>query len=281
MTAERLHAMDDETLVGALRAMTPAIDWPVETTTPDLATRVRVAIIAGDARAVPQRRATGWWGRPVSRALVLALVALLALAAVAGAIGLGLPGLRLILGGADATPPPSPAPSATLPPGAPGTGLGLGRQVPLDELEAAAGRPIALPTDPLLGPPDAAWVDPRRAGQVALVWAARDDLPATLDPGIGLILMSFDGTVEEEFFGKIIDNGTTVEEITVDGMPGVWISAIPHIFFYDTATGGTVDDPRRWVADALLWSDGTTTWRIESALGRDETIRIAESLTAP
>jgi hypothetical protein len=32
------------------------------------------------------------------------------------------------------------------------------------------------------------------------------------------------------------------------------------------------------VADALIWSDGRVTYRIESALGRDETIRIAESL---
>ncbi len=281
MTAERLRAMDDDALVDALRAMGPAIAWP-ETTdrTPDPATRVRVAILAGDPRAQPTRRPR-WWGRPMTRALVLALVALLALVAIAGAVGLGLPGLRLFFeGGPVPSAPPTPAPSATAPAGAPGTGLGLGTTVPLDELEAAAGRPIVLPDDPLLGPPDAAWVDRNKANQVALVWAARPDLPATLDPGIGLILMSFDGTVEPEFFGKAISSGTTVEDVQVAGQRGYWISDLPHIFFYDGADGRTVDDPRRWVGDALLWSDGTTTWRIESALGRAETMRIAESIVA-
>jgi hypothetical protein len=64
----------------------------------------------------------------------------------------------------------------------------------------------------------------------------------------------------------------------VNGQPGFWIEGDPHIFFYETDTGRFVDDQRRWVGDALLWSDGETTYRIESALGRDATIRIAESI---
>ena len=284
MSREPRHPLDDESLADALRGLAPAIAWPsVAVGAPDPATRVRVAILAGDARATraPDRRR--WWTRPAPRALVLALVALLAIAAIAGAVGLGLPGLRLFLGGPSATAsaPPTPIPSATLPPGAPGTGLGLGRQVALADLDAEAGRPITLPTDPLLGPPDAAWVDADRADQVALVWAARPDLPATLDPGIGLILMSFDGTVEEGFYTKAITAGTTVDSVTVAGQRGFWISALPHLFWYDTGSGGSVDDPRRWVGDALLWSDGTTTWRIESALGREATLRIAESVAPP
>jgi hypothetical protein len=61
---------------------------------------------------------------------------------------------------------------------------------------------------------------------------------------------------------------------------GFWISGDPHVFFYES-DGGFVDDARRWVGDALLWSDGTTTWRIESGLGRDATIEIAESIPPP
>jgi hypothetical protein len=280
MTAERLRAMDDEALIGALRDMGPAIAWPEATDrTPDPATRVRAAIVAGDRRARPIERRS-WWARPMTRALVLALVALLALVAIAGAVGLGLPGLRLLFSGGPApSAPPTPAPSATAPAGAPGTGLGLGTTVPLAELEAVAGRPITVPDDALLGPPDAAWVDRTKANQVALVWAARPDLPATHDPGVGLIVMSFDGTIHDEFFGKAINSGTTVEDVRVAGQRGYWISDLPHVFFYDSE-GGTVDDARRWVGDALLWSDGTTTWRIESALGRAETMRIAESIVA-
>jgi hypothetical protein len=40
-----------------------------------------------------------------------------------------------------------------------------------------------------------------------------------------------------------------------------------------------VSDSRRWVGDTLLWTDGGTTYRLETALGRDAAIRIAESLT--
>ena len=48
MTAERLRAMDDEALIGALRAIGPAIAWPDPTDrTPDPATRARAAIVAG------------------------------------------------------------------------------------------------------------------------------------------------------------------------------------------------------------------------------------------
>ena len=46
-----------------------------------------------------------------------------------------------------------------------------------------------------------------------------------------------------------------------------------------TVTGrDIIGDERRWVGDALVWSDGTTTNRIESALGRDATIALAESI---
>ena len=60
--------------------------------------------------------------------------------------------------------------------------------------------------------------------------------------------------------------------------PGFWVSGDPHMFFYTSSDGTSVDDPRRWVGDALLWSDGTTTWRLETASGRDAAIRIAESM---
>lgn len=32
------------------------------------------------------------------------------------------------------------------------------------------------------------------------------------------------------------------------------------------------------VGDALIWSDGETTWRLESAVGQDAAVQLAESL---
>jgi hypothetical protein len=41
--------------------------------------------------------------------------------------------------------------------------------------------------------------------------------------------------------------------------------------------GQHIDEGRRWVGDALIWQDGELTYRIETSLGKDAAIRIAES----
>jgi hypothetical protein len=292
---DRSMAFDDQGLEAALRALSSEIDWPTAAPMadgvaagPDIATRVRVRLASGE-----QRRSRGWWwvaGRPVRRSLVLAIIALLALAIAAAAVGLGLPGLRITLGeppasllpsptpgaSAGATRSGTPTPSPTLPPIA-GMNLRLGRQVSLDEVESLTGVPVRLPADERLGRPESVWVDRAKADQVAYVWASSDELPQSLEPGVGLILMRFDGTTDDEFYEKAIHSGTTLVRVTVDGHDGYWISGDPHFFFYQK-DGGYVDDGRRWVGDALVWSDGATTYRIESALGREATIDIAESI---
>jgi hypothetical protein len=216
--------------------------------------------------------------------LLIAIVVLIGLAALAGAAGLGLPGLRILFGSGPVSPPPSliPSlePSRSGPPGQPGDSMGLGDLMSssdLAALNARAGFEIRLPADPLVGPPDAAYIDETTGGQVSLVWASRANLPATLQPGVGLVLTEFRGAVAQGFFDKVLGSDTTVEPAMVNGEPGYWLSGAPHFFFYE-APGGIVHDDRRWVGDALLWSEGPITYRIESAFGRDTTIRIAESL---
>jgi hypothetical protein len=273
----RLAGRDDAGLEALLRGSAEAIAWPTASPpgAPDIAMRVRVRLVAAP-RPVARRPWTAW--RPVRRSLLLALIALLTLAAIVGAVGLGLPGLRLILGEPPVSPPPSVAPSRTAPPGPVGSSLRLGELYALDEVEALTGTPVRLPTDPAIGPPDAVYVDRVRGNQVAFVWADSESLPETREPGIGLILMRFDGRMEDEYSQKLIGQGTTVERVTVDGNRGFWVSGEAHFFFYVREDGGIIDDGRRWVDDALAWTDGTMTYRIESALGRDETIELAESL---
>lgn len=270
-----LRQLDDAGLEAALRDLAGSIEWPTAAPAggPDLAVRVRVRLADRPTRG----RQFGWPSAPWRRALLLALTALLALAAIAGAVGLGLPGLRLILG-EPSSPPPTVEPSRTAGPGAPGSEVGLGDPVSLAEARALAPDRVRLPADPALGPPDAVYIDPNRADQVALVWAAGPGLPETLEPGVGLILMSFDGTVEAEARQKFIGSGSTLVPVRVGTAAGFWIEGDPHIFFYNDEHGDFVDDARRWVGDALLWSEGGTTYRIESALGREATILLAESL---
>src|SRR3954470_16178421 len=164
-----------------------------------------------------------------------------------------------------------PGVSPTLPPIA-GMRLLLGRQVALDEVEPATGVAVRLPKDSRLGRPDSVWIDPAKGDQVAYVWKSSGELPQTLEPGVGLVLMRFDGRNDDEFYDKAIHSGTTLERVKVAGHAGYWISGDPHFFFYTAADGRFVEDSRRWVGDALIWNDGTATYRIESGLGRDATI---------
>lgn len=268
--------VDDARLETALRDLAGSIDWPTAAPTvgPDVALRVRVRLTARPAG----RGRIGWPARPWRQALLLALTALLVLAAVAGAVGLGLPGLRLILAEPSVSPPPSVRPSATAPAGQPGSTLRLGDAVALDEVEALTGVVPRLPTALAIGPPDAIYIDPRRANQVAFVWAAGEALPATRDPGIGLILMQFDGRTNDGYHEKLIGEGVTAEPVTVAGQPGFWISGTAHFFYYVDDDGTVIADDRRWVDDALVWSDGGTTFRLETSLGRDTAIELAGSL---
>jgi hypothetical protein len=300
---DQLARFDDAALETVLRSLAPSIDWPSAAPVtpdgapagPDIATRVRARIVAGERP--PASRS--WWdlrGRRVSRALVLAVVALLALAIAAGAVGLRLPGLRFIFGepppsavpsptapavvspGASSTARPTATPTPTLPPIA-GMKLGLGQQVSLDEVEGLTGVPVRLPVDDRLGPPDAVWVDRGRANQIAYVWAADADLPETSEPGVGLVFMRFGGRTDDGFYQKVIGSGTHITRVDVGGHDGWWIDGDMHFFFYQDPNGRFVDDGRRWVGDALVWTDGTTTYRIESQLGRDATIALAESMS--
>lgn len=276
----RLATLDDAALEAMLRSTADAIDWPTASRpgASDIAIRVRTRLVASPP---PARRGflAGW--RPIHRSLVLALVALLALAALAGAVGLGLPGLQVTLTQPPASAPPSVAPGRTLPPGAPGSTLHLGEPVSLDDVEALTLITPQLPTDPEIGPPQAVYVDRSKGNQVAYVWAASETLPETIDPGVGLILMRFDGLTDDGFHEKLIGQGVTAEPVTVSGQRGIWISGDAHFFFYHRtgdAADATIADDRRWVGDALVWSADGVTYRIESTLGRDRTIAIAQSM---
>jgi hypothetical protein len=277
MADRSLQYATDADLATALGGLAGTLDWPVARPAaggPDLATRVRARIVASPP--VPARRRLSWW--PARRALVLAIVALLVLATVAAAVVFGVPGIRLVFSEPPGSPPATVAPgsSPSVPPGAPGSSLDLGDPVALDALDGRAPFPVRVPADPAVGEPAAAYVSDR--GEVSLVWAPGEALPATVDPGIGLLLMEFRGTVEPAGINKIIGSGVRVETVRVGGARGYWIAGDPHFYFYETPEGEMVEDSRRWVGDALIWADDGVTYRLETSLGRNAAIRIAETL---
>jgi hypothetical protein len=275
---ELLRAMSDDDLAAAVGSLATAVAWPnarLAPDGPDVATRFRARLVA-----VPSPGRRGWFSfGPARRALVLAIVALVVLAAVAGAVAFGVPGIRLIFGDPGGTPPPAvatpqPTPSGSIPP--PGSGLDLGELVDPATAGERVGFPVKLPSDPTLGAPDATYVSGR--DEVALVWAPGDELPPTIESDIGLLLMQFRGSVTPEPIGKMISSGTVVEPVQLGDGTAYWISGDPHVFFYFTPEGRHIEEGRRWVGDALIWQRGEMTYRIETSLGKDAAVRIAESL---
>lgn len=271
----QMGEMADERLEEALRAIGRSLAYPAADGGGGSARDIAATVSARIEASGPPRRGMQSWlpgPRPLRRSLVLALAALLILAAVAAAIGLGLPGLRITIGTVPSIPPasaPSPSPLGPI-----GATLGLGSHVTIEEAARLAGFEIALPADPAIGPPDAAFVN---RGRVALVWAARPGLPGGPD-GIGLLISEFEGRVDAGYYEKVVDSGGRVEPVTVGGGRGYWIAGAPHFFIYIDEDGEPVDDSRRLVGDTLTWTDGDLTYRIEAAVGRDASIGLAESL---
>ena len=278
-----LHAISDETLGGALRDLGSSLAFPAaggEAGRQDVAATARARIVALGIRPsrAGTRRRFGLGVRPMRRGLVLAVAALLVLAAIAGAIGLGLPGLRIIFGDVPTQRPtasPTASRSASASPTPLGSSLGLGTAFSLADAETRAGFDLVLPPDPAIGPPDVAYVLGRR---VNLIWASGPGLPETDINGIGLLISEFEGRVDPGIYTKILDSGAKLTRVTVDGSPGYWISGPQHFFYYIDPEGNAVEDTHRQVGDTLIWTTGDVTYRLESSLDMEAAISLAESL---
>ncbi len=295
--ADRLRPFDDVALEAALRDLGGALAVPAVGAAGGLdpAARARLRITQATGAANVPRRRWSWLaptpGRRLSRGAVFALVALLSLAAVAGAIGLGLPGIRIVF-----APPASPIPSLTgstgpspslTPTARPtptprptpadplGSNLGMGSRIQLATAPDLVDIPVTLPTAPGVGTPATVWL---LEGRLSFVWSATPTLPELAEPGVGLILSEFRGSLDSGYFQKIISQGTTITTVSVDGEPAYWISGTAHEIVYVGADGQAAFDSRRSVGDTLLWTRDDVTYRLESGLDRAATIAIAASI---
>ena len=267
MTNERFVAAADVDLDSALRDLAIVLDVPVPA---GIAERVRARIESERSR----RAVAPWWHPRIRRSVVLALAALLiAAAAVGAAIGYGLPGLRILFG-----PVPSPATPASSPSGAagaPGALLALGTPLTLADASDLVAFDVLLPPDPAIGPPDAAYLAGRR---LALVWGPDPALPGTAVADVGLLLIEIDATVDEGMIQKIVDSGTHVKAIEVDGARGYWISGDSHELLFVGPDGAVTPDSRRLADNTLVWTRHGVTYRLEADLGLEEALELAASL---
>lgn len=247
--------------------------WPA---TPDIRSAV-LARIAVEALVPGGRRSVGpggrgsqpvrsslaaRWPRPVARALILALVALLVLAGIAAALGFRLPGLDI--GFTDRLPPV-------------GAGLNLGSPVPVAEARAVTKPRVLVPAS--LRAPDAAFVitvDARRI--VTLVYGAAPGAPILVGSDLALTVMAVPGDTDDMFLSKMLGPGSTIDEQAVGGSHGWWISGATHDLFIKNPDGSATLITSALAGDTLVFVRDGTLYRLESALGREATVAIAESM---
>lgn len=232
-------------LEAALMQLGAEIDFPP---TPDLRSSVL------ERAQAPGRR---WWPSAWPRAAALAVVATLLVAATAAALVLVLPGLRIT------TVPTVPTAEAVA------SRLALGEPIPAGTVRA--GVPAAL------GPPDEAYVIGDHE-VLSLVYLADDELPELAGSGIGLLVQVIDGELDRERVEKLVAEGATVSPVEVRGDAGFWIEGPPHLVRYTDPEGRERSQRTRLVGDTLVWERGGVLYRIESGLGLDGTLRIAESI---
>ena len=264
--ADWMVSPGDRELDRALSDLAGSLAYPP---TPDIASGVRRRLASQRARPGAFARLLGL---SLQRRLALALLVLIALAAAVVAASpeartaiaerLGLRGVQIQQG------PTVPTPA--------GTGLNLGQSMTLEQARARVTFAVQVPTA-LSSPDEVYLLDVPPAGQVALVYRPRPDVPQAASTGVGLLLTEFQGAVSGGVIGKGLNPGTSLQDIQVNGGRGYWIDGDPHTFFYVDARGQVRTETTRLAGSVLLWEHGELTLRLESGLSKDAALRIAAS----
>jgi hypothetical protein len=157
------------------------------------------------------------------------------------------------------------------------TDLLPGRRVDLGEAQAAVDFLILQPAV-MESPGTVAILDWELGTQVFLGWGESAALPEVGESGIGLLLVEFRADLNVDFFGKLVDGGTTVDQVLVHGAPAFWLGGAPHVFMFETGRRDLVEDETRLTGNVLIWEADGVTFRLESNLNLEESLKIAESL---
>jgi hypothetical protein len=160
----------------------------------------------------------------------------------------------------------------------PATELLLGEPLPLGD-----GRPWVKSPNVLvpaaLGKPDAAYAAQEEYGlRLTLVYGPGDGVPRSQYTGVGILVTEFDGTIDTQYLDKMVDAGSSVEQLTVGGNRALWLEGGPHFVVFRTGTGSIGEDVGRLAGNTLLVEHGTMLVRIEGEIDRARAIEIAESL---
>ena len=119
-----------------------------------------------------------------------------------------------------------------------------------------------------VGKPDAIFV--RRGNVVSLVYGSVEE-PR-------LVLTELRGSVWGGFVKKAAGPGTRVEEVDVDGEPGLFVSGHEHYVMFRNANGQINDETTYLAGTVLLWNRGPLLLRLEADVTRQEALDLARSV---
>jgi hypothetical protein len=210
------------------------------------------------------------WRRWMSLAAMVLLALLFLTPQVRAGVGtvLRIGAVRIGLAPApSATPAASPPYAGPVPTPLPSL-LDLAGATTLDQARAQAGFPIRLPAyPPDLGVPQYVFLQDLNGPMVALVW-----VDPTHPGGVRLALFELSSDL------YIYKSGATiVTETTVNGQRALWTQG-PYIV--QVIENGQVTYATRVLANghALIWAEGSITYRLETSASLDEAVKIAQSL---
>lgn len=174
-------------------------------------------------------------------------------------------------------PATSIAPSATFP-----SSLDFGQATTASDAAARTGLPV--PVVPSLAPPAGIFVvSPPERGQIVVVYLPSASLPESPVGGVGALVSSMPGIINDGLFLKTQDAATTIETFTFRNGAGhtvqaVWLAGSPHTYVFQDRDGTPVFDTLRLATNTLLWQDGDVTYRLEATVPRDRAVEIAATI---
>jgi hypothetical protein len=154
-----------------------------------------------------------------------------------------------------------------------GAGLGLGVRMSLEEAAETVDFTVSIPDQ--LGEPDGVYLS---EGRINMVWPDGGSLPAAGDTGVGLLYTQFHSDGVDDTFVKSLGPESVVIPTEVAGWSGFWIEGDPHVISIEDASGRRVVETLRLAGNVLMWETDEVTHRLETMLGLDDALGIAESM---
>lgn len=148
-------------------------------------------------------------------------------------------------------------------------------RIPLQEARSRAGNaPVLLAHTPGLGKPDAVYeVRAPYGTRLALVYDARAGLPALGGSNAGMVLTESQGDLQSTYLRSNAEK-RLLEETEVGNRRGYWNSS-SRVNWLPGSNSGASSRP---MGSVLLWEQDGVSLRLESNLGKNEAIGIAESV---